>query len=344
VATVAKLSYHVQGQLNFNDSVAQGSFIMAKRAKIAIIGGGNVGSSCALWAASKELGDIVVLDIPEAENVVKGKMLDLAQCSPMERFDSNITGTSNYADIGGADVVVITAGLPRKPGMSRDDLIQTNVKIVKQVSENVKQHAPDAVVIVVSNPLDAMVYTAWKVSGFPTHQIVGQAGCLDVARYRTFIAMELGVSVEDIQALLLGGHGDDMVPLPRYTSVHGIPVSQLLSAEKITACVDRAKVGGGEIVKLMGTSAYYAPASGVVQMAEAIVKDKKRILPCATYCDSEYGVGGYFVGVPCVLGAGGVEKVIEIELDGDETKLMDESIRHVKDLVALVAKTFPELA
>ena len=317
---------------------------MLRRAKIAVIGGGNVGASCAMWAASKELGDVVVVDLPRVKDVVSGKMLDLAQCSPIERFDSNIKATSDYADIAGADVVVITAGLPRKPGMSRDDLIQTNVKIVKQVSQNVAEHAPDAVVIVVSNPLDAMVYTAWKVTGFPTNRIVGQAGCLDVARYRTFIAMELGVSVEDISALLLGGHGDDMVPLPRYTSVHGIPVTQLLSAEKIDACVQRAKVGGGEIVKLMGTSAYYAPASGVMQMVEAIVKDKKRILPCAGYCDAEYSVGGYFVGVPCVLGTDGVEKVIEIDLDDEEQKLMEASVSHVKDLVDVVRTTFPELA
>ena len=198
--------------------------------------------------------------------------------------------------------------------------------------------------IVVSNPLDAMVYTAWKASGLPTNQILGQAGCLDVARFRTFIAMELGCSVEDIQALLLGGHGDDMVPLPRYTSVHGVPVSQLLPEATITACVERAKGGGGEIVKLMGTSAYYAPASGSVQMAEAIVKDKKRILPCAAYCDQEYGVGGYFVGVPCILGAGGMERVIEIELDASERALMDESISHVKELVKIVSDTFPDLA
>ncbi|MCC7146967.1 MAG: malate dehydrogenase [Phycisphaeraceae bacterium] len=322
---------------------------MPKRAKISIIGGGNVGSSCALWAASKELGDIVVLDIPQAENAVKGKMLDLAQCGPIERFDCQITGTSNYQDIADSDVVVVTAGLPRKPGMSRDDLIDTNVKIVRSVSQNIKQYAPNAIVIVVSNPLDAMVYTAWKATGFPTHRIIGQAGCLDVARYRTFIAMELGISVEDVTALLLGGHGDDMVPLPRFTSVHGIPVLQLLSAEKVNACVERAKVGGGEIVKLMGTSAYYAPASGVIQMVEAIVKDKKRILPCAAYCEKEYGVSsgggkGYFVGVPVVLGKNGVEKVVQIDMDPTEKKFMDESISHVKDLVAVVTKLFPDLA
>jgi malate dehydrogenase len=247
-------------------------------------------------------------------------------------------------------VVVITAGLPRKPGMSRDDLVKINAGIVKGVAQQVKTHAPDAVLVVVSNPLDAMVYAAWKASGFPTHRVLGQAGCLDVARYRAFIALELGVSIEDIQALLLGGHGDDMVPLPRYTSVHGIPVSQLLSAEKINACVERAKAGGGEIVKLLGTSAYYAPASGVIQMVEAIVKDKKRILPVAAYCAKEYGVatgnpgGGCFVGVPAIIGAGGVEKVVEVELDPAERKLMDSSISHVKELVEVVCKLHPDLA
>jgi malate dehydrogenase len=315
-----------------------------RRAKITIIGGGNVGASCAMWAAQKELGDIVVLDIPEQENVIKGKMLDLAQCSPIERFDSWITGTADYKDTADSDVVVVTAGIPRKPGMSRDDLIATNVKIVKSVAENVAKHSPNAVMIVVSNPLDAMVYTAWKASGFATNRILGQAGCLDVARFRTFIAMELGCSVEDISALLLGGHGDDMVPLPRYTSVHGIPLTQLLPKDKIDAMVERAKAGGGEIVKLMGTSAYYAPASGTIQMVESIIKDKKRILPCAAYCDKEYGVGGYFVGVPAVLGANGMERVIEIDMNADEKALMDESISHVKELVNIVRETFPELA
>jgi len=240
--------------------------------------------------------------------------------------------------------------MPRKPGMSRDDLIQTNVKIVKDVSEKVREFAPDSIVIVVSNPLDAMVYTAWKVTGFPTHRVVGQAGALDVARYRTFIATELGVSVEDVSALLLGGHGDDMVPLPRLTSVSGIPITDLLSEEKIKACVERAKVGGGEIVKLMGTSAYYAPASGTIQMVEAIVKDKKRIIPSAAYCEDEFGVAtgqrgkGYFVGVPALLGAKGVERIVAFKLNQDEQKLMDESVSHVKDLVGAVRKLFPELA
>lgn len=316
---------------------------MPKRAKISVIGGGNVGASCALWAASKELGDIVVLDIPQAEGMVKGKMLDLAQCGPMERFDCNITGTADYKDIAGSDVVVVTAGIPRKPGMSRDDLIATNVKIVKEVSENIKKHAPDSIVILVSNPLDAMVYTAWKTTGFPTSRIIGQAGCLDVARFKTFIAMETGFSVEDINALLLGGHGDTMVPLPRYTNIAGIPVTQFISEARLAEIVDRAKVGGGEIVKLMGTSAYYAPALGVVDMVEAIVKDKKRILPCAAYCDKQFGVGGFFVGVPVVLGAEGIEKIVEIDLNAEEQKLMDESTEHVKGLVDVVVKAFPEL-
>ena len=241
-------------------------------------------------------------------------------------------------------MVIITAGLPRKPGMSRDDLIETNVKIVRSVSQKIAEHCPESIVILVSNPLDAMVYTAWKATGFPTNRIVGQAGCLDVARYRAFLAMKIGCSIEDISALLLGGHGDDMVPLPRFTSVHGIPVQQLLPESDITECVDRAKVGGGEIVKLMGTSAYYAPASGSVQMAEAIIKDKKRILPCAAYCEQEYGIGGYFVGVPCILGANGVEQVVEINLDSEEKALMDESISHVKDLVGIVTNMFPDLA
>lgn len=321
-----------------------------RRHKISIIGAGNVGATCAHWAAAKELGDIVLLDIPDKEGVAKGKALDLACCAPIERFDSNILGTSNYADIAGSDVVVVTAGVPRKPGQSRDDLIQINVGIVKSVCENIKKHAPESIVIVVSNPLDAMVYTAWKVTGFPTHRIMGQAGALDVARFRQFIAMELGVSVEDISALLLGGHGDDMVPLPRLTSVHGIPLSDLMPAEKIAACVERAKVGGGEIVKLMGTSAYYAPASGTIQMVEAIVKDKKRIIPSAAYCEDEFGVAtgkkgkGYFVGVPALLGAKGVEKIISFKMNADEQKLMDESVSHVKDLVATVSKLFPELA
>ncbi len=309
-----------------------------KRAKIAIIGAGNVGANCAVWAAELELGDIALIDIPEFGDKTKGKALDLAQCGPVDRFDCNIIGGSDYGSAEGSDVVVITAGIPRKPGMSRDDLIQTNVKIVKSVSEQVAKVAPESILIVVSNPLDAMVYTAWKTTDFPTHRVVGQAGCLDIARFRTFIAMELGCSVEDINALLMGGHGDDMVPLPRYTSVAGIPVTQLIPKDRLDEIIKRARMGGGEIVKLMGTSAYYAPSAGTMRMVEAIVKDKHRILPCAAYCDKEYGVGGYFVGVPCMLGANGVEKVIEVELDAEERKLLDASAAHVRELAGIADK------
>jgi len=325
-----------------------------RRAKISIIGAGNVGATCAHWAAAKELGDIVLLDIQNKDkpdlHMPKGKALDLFCCAPIERFDSRVTGTFDYKDIEDSDVVIVTAGIPRKPGMSRDDLIQTNVGIVKNVCEQIKKYAPNSHVIVVSNPLDAMVYTAWKVTGFPTSRVMGQAGALDVARFRAFIAMELGVSVEDISALLLGGHGDDMVPLPRLTSVHGIPLTDLMPAEKITACVDRAKAGGGEIVKLMGTSAYYAPASGTIQMVEAIVKDKKRIIPTAAYCEDEFGIAtgqkgkGYFVGVPAILGKNGVERIVTFKMTPDEQKMMDESVSHVKDLVKTVTSLFPELA
>ncbi|MFK7788585.1 MAG: malate dehydrogenase [Phycisphaeraceae bacterium] len=324
---------------------------MPKRAKISVIGaGGNVGASVALWSAVKELGDVVAVDISRTLEdgstmlPVDGRMLDLAQCGPMELFDANITATDDYAHIADSDVVVVSAGIPRKPGMSRDDLIGTNVKIVKSVGENIKKHAPNAIVIVVSNPLDAMVYTMWKATGFPTNQIIGQAGCLDVARFKTFIAMETGFSVEDINALLLGGHGDDMVPLPRYTNICGIPVTQFISEEKLNEIVDRAKKGGGEIVKKMGTSGYLAPASGTVQMVEAILKDKKRILPCAAYCDGEFGLNGLFVGVPVVLGASGVEKIIELDLNDSEKALLKESAEHVQDLVDVVKKLDPSLA
>ena len=309
-----------------------------KRAKVTVIGAGNVGASCAIWLAARELGDIVLLDIPDFADKTKGKALDLAHCGPVDRFDCKISGGADYADAADSDVVIITAGIPRKPGMSRDDLVQTNVKIVGSVSEQIAKVAPNAILIVVSNPLDAMVYTAWKKSGLPARRGVGQAGCLDIARFRAFIAMELDCSVEDISALLLGGHGDDMVPLPRYTSVCGIPVTQLIPGDKLEAIIKRTKMGGGEIVKLMGTSAYYAPAAGTVDMAESIIRDKRRILPCAAYCKEEFGVGGYFVGTPCMLGKNGVEKVIEIELSPEERKLLDSSVAHVKELVELAEK------
>ena len=325
-----------------------------RRAKISVIGAGNIGGECARSIAMKELGDVVLLDIPNKEkpelHMPKAKCLDLACCGSIENFDARLTGTFDYADTADSDVVVITAGLPRKPGMSRDDLVQVNAGIVKNVAENVKKYSPNACVIVVSNPLDAMVYVAWKVTGFPAHRVMGQAGALDVARYKTFLAWELGVSVEDIQGLLLGGHGDDMVPLPRRTSVNGIPITDLLSAEKIQACVDRAKGGGGEVVKLMGTSAWYAPSAGTVEMVEAIVRDKKRVIASAAYCEDAYGVApgqkgkGYFVGVPAVLGGNGVEKIISFKMDETEQKFMNESISHVKDLVGVVQKLYPEMA
>jgi malate dehydrogenase len=306
---------------------------MLGRAKISIIGGGNVGATCAHAVAAKELGDIVLLDI--VEGMPQGKTLDLLEASAIERFDSAIVGTNDYRDTAGSDVVIIASGLARAPGMSRDDLLVRNIEIVGSVARQVAQHSPNAILIVVSNPLDAMVYTAWKVSGFPTHRVMGQAGVLDTARYRTFIAMELGCSVEDITALLLGGHGDDMVPLLSYTSVAGIPVTNLIPKDRLDAIVDRARKGGGEIVSLLKTgSAYYAPAAASVQMAEAIIKDKKRILPVAAYCDKQYGIGGYFVGVPAVLGKNGVEKVLEVPLSAEEKAAFQVSIDHVKRLVA----------
>ncbi|HAN96578.1 MAG TPA: malate dehydrogenase, partial [Planctomycetaceae bacterium] len=287
-----------------------------RRAKISIIGAGNVGATTAHWCAAAELGDIVLLDIPAAEDMPKGKALDLMQSSPVMGFDSNIIGTTSYADTAGSDVVVVTAGIARKPGMSRDDLLATNAKIVSSVAEQIAKSSPNAVVIVVSNPLDAMVQRVQQVTGFPHGRVIGQAGVLDTARYRTFIAMELGVSVEDVSALLMGGHGDTMVPMPTCTTVGGIPVRRLMSEEKLSAIVDRARKGGAEIVSLLKTgSAYYAPAAATAQMVEAVVRDKKRLIPCAAYCDKEYGVGGYYVGVPVVLGTAGVERIVELDLD-----------------------------
>ena len=263
-----------------------------------------------------------------------GKALDLMQSSPIVGFDSNIVGTTSYEDTEQSDVVVITAGLPRKPGMSRDDLLGTNAKIITSVTEQIRESSPEAILIVVSNPLDAMVQRALQVSGFPTQRVVGQAGVLDTARYRTFLAMELGVSVEDVSALLMGGHGDTMVPMPSCTSVGGIPINRLMDKTKLDEIVERTRKGGAEIVGLLKTgSAYYAPAAATTQMVEAIVKDKKRIIPCAAYCDSEYGVGGYYVGVPVVLGAGGVEKIIQLELDVQEQADFQKSVDAVKDLV-----------
>jgi malate dehydrogenase len=305
-----------------------------RRAKITIVGAGNVGATTAHWCAAAELGDIVLLDIPQTADMPKGKALDLMQASPIVGFDANIVGTTSYDDTHNSDVVVITAGIPRKPGMSRDDLLSTNAKIVTAVTEQIKHTSPESVIIVVSNPLDAMVQRALQVSGFAPARVLGQAGVLDTARYRTFLSMELGVSVEDVSALLMGGHGDTMVPMPSCTSVGGIPVTRLLSEERLNQIVDRTRSGGAEIVGLLKTgSAYYAPAAATAQMVEAVVRDKKRLIPCAAYCDQEYGVGGFYVGVPVVLGAGGVERIVQLQLTEQEQADFQKSINAVRELV-----------
>ena len=306
-----------------------------RRNKITVVGAGFVGATAAHWVAAKELGDVVLIDI--VEGMPQGKGLDLKEAGPVEGFDAEVIGTNDYADTANSDVVIITAGIPRKPGMSRDDLLNTNTHIVKTVTEQVAKNSPEAFLIIVSNPLDAMVYVAHKVSGFPTNRVMGMAGVLDSARFRTFIAMELGVSVKDIQAFVLGGHGDSMVPLPRYTTVSGIPIPDLMPQDRIDAIVERTRKGGGEIVSLLKTgSAFYAPSAAAIQMAESILKDQKRILPCAAYCDKEYDVGGFYVGVPVMLGVGGVEKVIEIKLAPDEKAAFDKSVAAVKELVAII--------
>jgi malate dehydrogenase len=310
-----------------------------RRAKITIVGAGNVGATTAHWCAAAELGDVVLLDIPQTGDMPKGKALDLRQASPIVGFDSAVIGTTNYEDTVGSDVVVITAGIPRKPGMSRDDLLATNAKIMTDVCQQVKKTSGHAIVIVVSNPLDAMVQRAQQVTGFEPRHVVGQAGILDTARYRTFLSMELGVSVKDISALLMGGHGDTMVPIPSCTSVGGIPVTQLIDRKRLDEIVDRTRNGGAEIVSLLKTgSAYYAPAAATAQMVEAIVRDQKRLVPCAAYCDREYGVGGYYVGVPVILGASGVERVVELELTSDERAAFQKSVDAVKQLVASMEK------
>jgi malate dehydrogenase len=307
---------------------------MARR-KIALIGGGNIGGVLAEQIAYRELGDVVIFDV--VEGLPQGKALDLAEGAPVVAADARITGTNDYRDIAGAELVIVTAGLARKPGMSRDDLLKTNLEIMRQVANGVREHAPDAFAIVISNPLDAMVYTFKQLSGFPRHRVVGMAGVLDSARLRAFLAWELGVSVEDVTALVLGGHGDTMVPLVRYCTVAGIPVSKFLSRQKIDAIVERTRGAGGEVVALLKTgSAFVSPAFCAVEMAEAILRDKKRVLACACWLEGEYGVDGLYVGVPCVLGAGGVERVIEVELDADEQKLFDASVQHVRSLVAQI--------
>ncbi|BFH15456.1 malate dehydrogenase [Paenibacillus melissococcoides] len=309
-----------------------------RRSKITVVGAGFTGATTALMLAQKELGDVVLVDIPQLENPTKGKALDMLEASPVQGFDSQITGTSNYEDTKDSDIVIITAGVARKPGMSRDDLVNTNAGIVKSVCENVKKYCPNAYVIILSNPVDAMTYAAFKALGFPKNRVIGQSGVLDTARYCTFIAQELNVSVEDVRGVVLGGHGDDMVPLVRYTNVGGVPIEKLIPKERIDAIVQRTRVGGGEIVNLLGNgSAYYAPAASLVQMTEAIVKDKKRILPVIAYLEGEYGYDQLFMGVLAVLGGDGIEKVIEIDLTPEERAALDKSAESVRNVIKVVA-------
>jgi malate dehydrogenase len=306
------------------------------RPRIALIGAGNIGGVLAEQIAYRELGDVVLFDV--VEGLPQGKALDIAEGAPLLGADAALRGANRYEDIAGANLVIITAGLARKPGMSRDDLLKTNLEIMKSVATGVRTHAPNAQVIVVSNPLDAMVYTFKQISGFPKQRVVGMAGVLDSARFRAFVAWELGVSVQDVTALVLGGHGDTMVPLVRYCTVAGIPLAKFLSRAKIDAIVERTKNAGGEVVGLLKSgSAFVSPAASAIEMAESILRDKKRVLACACLCEGEYGVQGLYVGVPCVLGAGGVERILEVDLDPDERKLFDASVDHVRKLVAEIA-------
>ncbi len=305
---------------------------MGKRNKITVVGAGNVGATAALWAASKELGDVVLVDI--VEGVPQGKALDLAQAAPVESYDVKLVGTNGYDETKDSDIVIITAGLPRKPGMSRDDLLKTNAEIVGKVTDEVAKRSPNAVLIIVSNPLDAMAQVAFKRSGFPKNRVLGMAGVLDAARMRCFLAEALDVSVENVTAFVLGGHGDTMVPLPRYSTCAGIPVTELIPKDQLDQIVKRTANGGAEIVGLLKTgSAYYAPSSGAVEMAEAILKDKRKILPCAAYLEGEYGINNLFVGVPCKLGANGLEKIIEINLTAEERIALHKSAASVQELI-----------
>ncbi len=305
------------------------------RKKICLIGGGQIGGILALLAAQKEMGDVVIVDIPDKESVVQGKALDLAESTPVLGCDASLSGTADWSKIKDSDVNIITAGLPRKPGMSREDLLDTNIKIITNVAENVKKYAPNSFNIVVTNPLDAMVYSFYKLTGFPKNRVVGMAGLLDTSRFRSFVAMELGVSVEDIAGTVLGGHGPTMVPLPRLVTVGGIPLTEMMSQDKIDAIVDRTRKAGTEIVGLLKNgSAYFSPAASSIAMAESYLKDKKRIFPCAALCEGEYGIKGYFIGIPVMIGAKGVEKIFEIKLTDEEKAALANSLEAVKKAVA----------
>jgi len=306
-----------------------------KRNKITMIGGGQIGGNLALLASQKELGDIVIFDIPKAEGMVKGKALDLMQLRPHDGYDTNISGTSNWDDIKNSDIFIITAGIPRKPGMNREDLLEINLGIMKDVANNIRDKAPNAFVIVISNPLDAMVYAFHKISGFPKNQVVGMAGALDSSRFRTFIAMETGFSVQDVTCMVMGGHGDTMVPISRLATVGGVPITDLISPERLREIEDRTRVAGGEIVKLFGNgSAFYAPAQSAIEMAESYIRDKKRVIPCASLCEGEFGIDGYFIGVPTVIGANGVEKILEFSLTNEEQIELNKTLQAVKNTVA----------
>ncbi|WP_102026804.1 malate dehydrogenase [Salirhabdus sp. Marseille-P4669] len=310
-----------------------------KRKKISVVGAGFTGATTALMVAQKELGDVVLVDIPNMENPTKGKALDMFEASPVQGFDANITGTSNYEDTKDSDVVIITAGIARKPGMSRDDLVNTNAKIMKSVTNEIVKYSPDCYIVVLTNPVDAMTYTVYKESGFPKNRVIGQSGVLDTARFRSFIAEELNLSVKDITGFVLGGHGDDMVPLIRYSYAGGIPLTSLLSKDRIDAIVERTRKGGGEIVNLLGNgSAYYAPAAALTEMTEAIVKDQRRVLPAIAYLEGEYGYEDIYLGVPTVLGGNGIEKVIELELTADEKTKLDQSADSVKNVLNVLSK------
>ena len=306
-----------------------------KRKKISLIGGGQIGGNLALIAAQKELGDIVIFDIPQSEGMAKGKALDIMQLRPHDGYDSNIIGTSNYSDIEGSDVIIITAGIPRKPGMDREDLMSINLGIMKDVAENVKKYAPNAFVIVISNPLDAMVYAFYKVSGFNKNKVIGMAGALDSGRFRAFIAMETGYSVQDVTCMVLGGHGDSMVPISRLATIGGVPVSDLISEERLKEIEKRTKFAGGELVKLFGNgSAFYAPAQCAIEMAESYLKDKKRVIPSAALCEGEFDINGYFIGVPTVIGSNGIEKILEFDLTEEEKNALNNTLDAVKKTVS----------
>jgi malate dehydrogenase len=315
-----------------------GEILMAiRRKKISVIGGGFTGATTALMLAQKELGDVVLVDIPQMEDPTKGKALDMEEAGPVQGFDAKITGTSNYEDTKDSDIVVITAGIARKPGMSRDDLVQTNQKIMKSVTQEIVKYSPESIIIVLTNPVDAMTYTVFKESGFPKNRVIGQSGVLDTARFRTFVAQELNLSVKDITGFVLGGHGDDMVPLVRYSYAGGIPLEKLIPQDRLEAIVERTRKGGGEIVGLLGNgSAYYAPAASLVQMAEAILKDQRRVIPAIAYLEGEYGFEGIYLGVPTILGGGGLEQIIELELEEDEKAALSKSADSVRNVMKVL--------